>query len=206
MAEEEEVKGEEAPEGEPPGHACLISMDFFSYKLGHSIQSDALFGTSLGEITTFCSGRHFVLNENAHSAAVNCIKVTDRLAGDNVAIITGGEDGLIKVWDSAVQLMQVIDIRMAKVLQDLKNPRSYAVQSLDVYCCDRKSPRRLLIGVRCGEILEAVVTDREAAGAQDKTRLLGQRRRQRMPAADANLAFEFFTFVSTHSSLNMSQN
>lgn len=46
--------------------SCLISMDFFSYKLGHSIQSDALFGTSLGEITTFCAGRHFVLNEDAH--------------------------------------------------------------------------------------------------------------------------------------------
>lgn len=98
------------------GKSCLIAMDFFSYKLGHSIQSDALFGTSLGEITTFCSGRHFVLNENAHSAAINCIKVTDHLTKDNVNIVTGGEDGLIKVWDSAVQLLQVIDIRRAKVL------------------------------------------------------------------------------------------
>ena len=103
-------------------------MDFFSYKLGHSIQSDALFGTSLGEITTFCSGRHFVLNENAHEGAINCIKVSDRLTNESaVNIITGGEDGFIKVWDSAVQLMQVIDVRLAKVLQDLKNPRSYAV-------------------------------------------------------------------------------
>lgn len=135
-------------------------MDFFSYKLGHSIQSDALFGTSLGEITTFCSGRHFVLNENAHDAAINCIKVSDRITNESsVNIITGGEDGLIKIWDSAVQLMQVIDIRLAKVLQDLKNPRSYAVQSLDTYCCDRKQPRRLLVGVRCGEILEAVIND-----------------------------------------------
>ena len=135
-------------------------MDFFSYKLGHSIQSDALFGTSLGEITTFCSGRHFVLNENAHDAAINCIKVSDRITNESsVNIITGGEDGLIKIWDSAVQLMQVIDIKLAKVLQDLKNPRSYAVQSLDIYCCDRKQPRRLLVGVRCGEILEAIITN-----------------------------------------------
>lgn len=49
-----------------PGRSCLISMDFFSYKLGHSIQSDALFGSSLGEITTLCAGRHFVLHEDAH--------------------------------------------------------------------------------------------------------------------------------------------
>ena len=88
------------------GRSCLISMDFFSYKLGHSIQSDALFGTSLGEITTFCAGRHFVLHEDAHQAAINCIKVTDKLVPHaGVSIITGGEDGLIKVWDSAVQLL-----------------------------------------------------------------------------------------------------
>ena len=87
--------------------------------------------------------------------------MSDRLTTAGVCIITGSEDGLIKIWDSAVQLMQVIDVRHAKVLQDLKNPRSYAVQSLDIYCCDRKSPRRLLIGVRCGEILEAIITDRD---------------------------------------------
>ena len=49
-----------------PAKSSLISMDFLSYRLGHSIQSDAIFGTSLGEVTTYCSGRHFVLNENAH--------------------------------------------------------------------------------------------------------------------------------------------
>ena len=104
-----------------PAKSCLISMDFLSYRLGHSIQSDAIFGTSLGEITTFCSGRHFVLNENAHQASINCIKVTDRLTNDSINIVTGGEDGLIKIWDSAVQLLQVIDVRQAKVLQDFKN-------------------------------------------------------------------------------------
>ena len=36
-------------------------MDFMSYRLGHSIQSDIIFGTSEGEITTFCAGKHFVL-------------------------------------------------------------------------------------------------------------------------------------------------
>lgn len=159
MAEED--AGQKQAKKEVPGRACLISMDFLSYKLGHSIQSDAIFGTSLGEITTYCSGKHFVLNENAHDAAINCVKTTDRLTGDNVNILTGGEDGLIKVWDSAIQLLQVIDVRQARVLQDFKNPRSYAIQSLDTYCCDRKHPRRVLVGVRCGEILEAVITDRE---------------------------------------------
>ena len=139
----------------------LLSIDFLSYRLGHSIQSDALFGTSQGEITTYCSGRHFVLNENAHTSAINCIKVTDQMTSDNCNIVTGGEDGLIKIWDSAIQLMQVVDIRKAIVIETYKNPRSYAIQSLDLYCCDKKHPRRILVGVRCGEVLEAVVSDLE---------------------------------------------
>ena len=129
--------------------------------------------------------------------------MTDRLTNDSINIVTGGEDGLIKIWDSAVQLLQVIDVRSAKVLQDFKNQRAYAVQSLDTYYCDRKHPRRMLIGVRCGEILEAVITDRENANEEFKGAQMNRRRAQ---PRDANLAFEFFTFISTHSSLNMSQN
>lgn len=79
-------------------------MDFISFKLGHSIQSDIIFGTSLGEITTFCSGKHFILHENAHEAAINCIKVTDAMT-DRVNIFTGGEDGMIKLWDASMQLI-----------------------------------------------------------------------------------------------------
>lgn len=85
-----------------PVKSVLMCMDFMSYRLGHSIQSDVIFGTSEGEITTYCSGKHFVLNENAHSHSINCIKVTDRLGDEHVNIITGGEDGLIKVWDTAI--------------------------------------------------------------------------------------------------------
>ena len=146
----------------------LLSIDFLSYRLGHSIQSDALFGTSQGEITTYCSGRHFVLNENAHTSAINCIKVTDQMTSDNCNIVTGGEDGLIKIWDSAIQLMQVVDIRKAIVIETYKNPRSYAIQSLDLYCCDKKHPRRILVGVRCGEVLEAVVSDLEGRQEEQK--------------------------------------
>ena len=72
--------------------------------------SDILFGTSQGEITTYCSGKHFVLNENAHRGPVNCIKITDRL-NDVVNVITGGEDGFIKIWDTSIQLLQTINLR-----------------------------------------------------------------------------------------------
>jgi hypothetical protein len=98
-----------------------MCLDFLSYRLGHSIQSDVIFGTSQGEITTYCSGKHFVLNENAHKGAINCLKVSDRI-NDAVNILTGGEDGLIKIWDTSFSLLQVIDVRnIDQVLKDFKN-------------------------------------------------------------------------------------
>jgi WD40 repeat protein len=87
-----------------------MSIDFLNYKLGHSIQSDVLFGTSQGEITTYCAGKHFVINESAHKGSVNCLKVSDKI-NDQVNIISGGEDGLIKIWDSSMTLLQSIDVR-----------------------------------------------------------------------------------------------
>lgn len=90
--------------------SVLMCMDFLSYRLGHSIQSDVLFGTSQGEITTYCSGKHFVLNDHAHTGAINCIKISDRI-NDTVNVVTGGEDGLIKIWDTSFSLLQVIDVR-----------------------------------------------------------------------------------------------
>lgn len=59
--------------------SSLMAMDYLSYKLGHSTQSDALIGTSHGEILTFCSGRLLVLNETAHDSAINCLMVCDQL-------------------------------------------------------------------------------------------------------------------------------
>ncbi len=39
----------------------ITCVDFLSYRVGLSIQSDLIFGTSLGEITTFQQGNYFVL-------------------------------------------------------------------------------------------------------------------------------------------------
>jgi hypothetical protein len=149
----------EANEKEKKKSSILLCMDFISFKLGHSIQSDILFGTSFGEITTYCSGKHFVLNETAHEASINCIRVTDQLSPNGVLnIITGGEDGYVKVWDASCRLIQVLDMRKSQVLADLKNRRAFGVQSLDVYICDKKSPKRVLAALRCGEIMEAIVS------------------------------------------------
>ena len=139
--------------------SILLCLDFISFKLGNSIQSDVLFVSIKGEITTYCSGKHFVLNEAAHEGAINVIRVTDQISPSGIVnIFTGGEDGFIKVWDASCRLLQSIDMRKSQVLSDLKNRRAFAIQSLDIYTCDKKNSRRLLAGLRCGEIMEAMIT------------------------------------------------
>ena len=54
-------------------------------------------------------------------------------------MITGGEDGLIKIWNTNIQLLQVIDVKMSvpDMIKDLKNPRCYGIQSIEMYCCEK---------------------------------------------------------------------
>lgn len=74
-------------------------------------------------------------------------------------------------------------MRHQQVLADLKNKRAFGVQSMDIFICDKKNSRRVLAGLRCGEIMEAMVLvgkeekkeeeDRFNMGAM--TKLPGQR-------------------------------
>lgn len=142
----------------------LLCLDFISYRLGHSVQSDVIFGNNFGDISTYCSSKYFVLNEQAHPRApINCIKVTNTLSNDmkTAMVITGGEDGLIKIWDASIQLKQTVDIKNAVSIKDLKNLKSYGVQSLDVFSCDKQSIHstatiKVLVGIRSGDVIEAL--------------------------------------------------
>ena len=119
---------------------------------------------------------------------------------DRVNIFTGGEDGLIKLWDASIQLIQIIDMRKSQILSDLKNKRAFAIQSLDIYVCDRKDPRRILVGLRCGEVMEAVVTEEDKDGQK-----FGQMMEKSMKQRPL-LAFKFYSYLSSHSSLYVSAN
>ena len=44
------------------------------------------------------------------------------------------------------------------MLADLKSKSAFGIQSMDIYICDKKSPKRVLVGLRCGEIMEAIVS------------------------------------------------
>jgi WD40 repeat protein len=108
----------------------LTCIDFISFRQGHSIQSDVVFGNNLGDISTYCNSKYFVLFEQAHPGVpINCIRVTNALSLDRQScmVVTGGEDGLVKIWNASIQLKQMIDLRQSVDIQDLKNIKSYGI-------------------------------------------------------------------------------
>ena len=44
---------------------------------------------------------------------------------------------MLKFWDASMQLKQQIDMKQPCTIKDLKNIKSYGIQSLDVFGCDR---------------------------------------------------------------------
>jgi len=136
-----------------------------NFKQGSSLCSDIIFGTSTGEVTQFFQGRHEVVNQDAHDAPINCLVVSDK-THDIVCVITGSEDGFIKIWTETIKPMQTINMRYAvpEFEKRCKIKTAFGVQSLELYCCDTLQPRRLLIGLRCGELIEAHLTDQEGQG------------------------------------------
>ena len=59
------------------------------------------------------------------------VRVTNTLSHDMraVNVITGGEDGMLKIWDASIQLKQAIDLKASPVItiKDLKMVRSYGI-------------------------------------------------------------------------------
>ena len=134
-----------------------------------------IIGNNLGDISTYCSGKYFVLHEQAHPGVpINCLRVTNSLSLDQktVMVITGGEDGLVKIWDASIELRQQVNMLDAVSIKDLKNIKSYGVQSLDVFSCDRQSPLstatvKVLVGMRSGDVVELNVDFNRAYTARE---------------------------------------
>ena len=89
-------------------------------------------------------------------------------------IITAGEEGFFKIWDgSCKSMIQKIDVRIGVSIKDLRKIRSYGVQALDVFPCDKNYPSslgkvKILAGVRSGDVVECHVDfNREFYTAED---------------------------------------
>ena len=61
------------------------------------------------------------------------------------------------------------------MIKDLKNLKSYGVQSLDVFACDKQSANstatvKILTGIRCGDVIECLIDfNREFMSAEEIT-------------------------------------
>jgi hypothetical protein len=62
-----------------PLRSVLMCMDFLNYKVGNTITSDVIYGTSEGEILTFRAGKLTLVQANAHDGAINCMCISDKL-------------------------------------------------------------------------------------------------------------------------------
>ena len=69
---------------------------------------------------------------------------------------------MIKIWDVGMQLRQQIDVKTAVSIKDLKNLKSYGVQSMDIFPCDKVTVNgtgtvKLLAGIRSGDVIECLI-------------------------------------------------
>jgi len=84
---------------------------------------------------------------------------------------------------------------------------------MDIYICDKKNPKRVLAGLRCGEVMEAIVTigqdDSNKEEEESKQGASMFQSKNVMTLAKPvqtqvnTFLFEWFTFLSSHGSLHV---
>ena len=110
-------------------------------------------------------GKYFMLEENAHHGPVNMVKVTDCIKAP-FCIISVGEDGLIKIWDSSMDIIYAHDVRELDFMGPIKEG-SFGIQSLDIYACRKqRAVPELLLGLRSGDIISATLIVESRAAEQ----------------------------------------
>jgi len=112
-------------------------------------------GTFSGDLLAW-KGKKYVNSQKAHKGSVNAIWPRPNLAG----IITGGNDGYIKIWDQC--LLQLDNISLASVM---KCPSAPKIRSI----CENIDGR-ILIGTRSGDIIEIQKTTPDAFTADIRVR------------------------------------
>lgn len=137
-------------------------FDFLDYILNDKIESDVLIGSNFGDISAITCNKYAVLKTNLHEGGINCLKVTDLIQEKKYVVITAGEDGLIKIFDQSLNLMNTIDPYVfSKILLNQNFNRKFkGIIALDIHLCT-PGVINLLIGFRCGDLIELNFSEKE---------------------------------------------
>jgi WD40 repeat protein len=157
---------------------CITVCQYFYYLLGEKLDTDFIIGTADGDIGIVAFG-NYKFAQQGHSKQVNAIRVTDVMQ-NIVIIISAGEDGLIKFWNTKFELISQMDLHSQSFSLDVMDRSdgdesqafNHSAQSLDIFACDSSNgaqiggdrqssdnlPKILLVGTRTNELLEIVLS------------------------------------------------
>jgi len=110
-----------------------------TFMTGEYLGNTLITGTFKGEIMTW-SGTSFAKTIKAHSAGINTIYIRD----NNSGFLTGGNDGLVLVWNSKYVVERKISLNDTKINSLCPKARSV---------CEGETGN-ILVGTRGGEVLE----------------------------------------------------
>jgi WD40 repeat protein len=93
------------------GRPVATCIDFIFFLSNRQPKTELLIGTSSGDllVASYKQKQAVVALPKAHSAAVTLIKVSCCLS-TIIKVFTAGRDGLVKVWDSKLQLHRTINV------------------------------------------------------------------------------------------------
>jgi WD40 repeat protein len=154
----------------------ITCLRYMYYLLQDDVQCDLVVGTNLGSLGLVSHGKYILTVNVAHKKMVTCIKVTD-VFRNRVAIITAGEDEVVKIWDSSFDLISELKLREIDIGIEIVSNVNYfnyqkvlSVQSLDIYGLDQSTEGHsmedqdpvnfqnrkplMLLGLRNGDIIE----------------------------------------------------
>jgi len=77
---------------------------------GNHVESDVITGSRAGEIGIFICGKYIATKANAHTGSIVCLRITE-LFGYKRVLISGGSEGIIKIWDIKLNELSRRDIR-----------------------------------------------------------------------------------------------
>lgn len=128
----------------------ITCMSYFIYSSEGEMQTDIIFGTSIGSIGVVSNYSLFFIEGVFHTKMINCMRIA--FIDDEMVIITAGMDDFIKIFDINFRPLLKINVRK----KEQKTNTQLAIQSLDTFSCG--STNYLLLGSKCGEITEHTIS------------------------------------------------